>query len=338
MLAFIILFPIVVFVHELGHFLLARRAGVKVEAFAIGMGRKIFGWRDKHGTEWRLNIFPIGGYATLKGQADSPNQVDARGKKLEADNFEAKSVRQKFGIIFAGPAFNYVFGFLIFFALFALVGAPKTAAVVNEVLPNAAVAGVLHPGLKIVSVNGEGAENLGDIVKKGAPVELGLDDGRIVAVQPRLEDGVYKIGVSYSMAADKYEQMSFGSAITKAGGEVWRITSKTLSILGEMLTGARSSKELGGIISIAKASERALESGLYAFLFMVAFISISLGFFNLLPIPILDGGYLFIYIIEGIIRRPLPKRVKDALFWAGFGVIVLLMIIANGNDIMRLFK
>ncbi|MCL2439836.1 MAG: M50 family metallopeptidase [Alphaproteobacteria bacterium] len=343
LLAFLILFPIVVFVHELGHFWAARRNGVKVEAFAIGMGKVIWSRKDKLGTEWRLCLFPIGGYAQLKGQVDSARQIKVKNrKKLASDHFESKTRWQRFSIFAAGPAFNYAFGFLVFMGLFMTIGTPTTQLNVAGVVENSpAQIADIREGDIVVRVNGFDPENISREVREAPQVRLEvLREGETLEfiLVPSEEDGRRRVGIKYSENVVGYERQGMLSAAWESGDRIWEITTRTLSFLGEMIVGRRSTSDLGGIITIAKVGENAMSRGAWRFIYIIAFISISLGFFNLLPIPILDGGHLFITTIEGIFDRELPSIVKDVLFFIGFALVVGLMLIANGNDIIRLFR
>ncbi|MDR2098861.1 MAG: RIP metalloprotease [Rickettsiales bacterium] len=355
LLAFVILLPIVVFVHELGHFVFARLSGVRVDAFSIGFGRALCKWRDGRGTEWRIGMFPLGGYVKMLGQNDLPETAEARAaalKKLStrerAGHFEFKKRYQKAAVIAAGPVFNYIFGILVFFMLFAAVGRRDMPAFVKTVADGspAAVAG-LKGGDRLVEVAGRRVERMRDVslminsVPVGARVDIRVERGGselVIPVVPARENGKSVIGITYGMHFAGYARPGLLGAAGGAISEAWEITADTARAIGGMLTGAGSSKDLGGIISIAQVSGDALANGLYSFMYLVAFISISLGLFNLLPVPVLDGGYLLIYLLEGLARRNLPERVKDKMFFAGFAFIILLVLFATYNDIAKLLR
>lgn len=353
-IAFVILLPIIVFVHEFGHFLFARINGVKVEAFAIGFGKKLFGWRDSHGTDWKVCIIPLGGYVKMVGQSDTPESAEKRAEdrkkmteKEMAQSFEFKKRYQKASIVAAGPLFNFIFGMIVFFGLFFFAGIPDSSVVVHSVVSESAAqkAGV-KDGDKILSLDGvkvEKAKNIASIMKKadGSVIEMKvLRDGEVVdlKIEPTKDNNVYKLGIMYSAVYSNFKKVGFVGAMKASYDDTASIVSETLKGLGQMIIGQRSSKELGGMISIAQISGEALKNGLYSFLYLMALISISLGLFNLFPIPVLDGGYLFIYIIEGIIRRDLSEKIKEKLFFIGFVFIIFLLLLSNVNDILRLFK
>jgi regulator of sigma E protease len=352
LVAFIILLPLVVFVHELGHFVLARANGVRVDAFSIGFGKVLFKWRDRHGTEWRISLVPLGGYVKMFGQNDMPEKAEKKiafMKRLKPAerkaHFEFKTRLQRAAIIVAGPAANYLFAFLVFAALFVFVGVPRTPAVVSQALPDSpAVEAGIMAGDVIREIGGRRIVNARDISRvmgasDGSPLAVVVQrDGRDMALEltPKQEGGKYVLGISYSMRLEDYQRSSFAGAVSAALAEIWSITRDTTVSLGEMIAGRRSSRDLGGLISIAQVSGRALEGGAYSFLYLVAFISVSLGLFNLFPIPMLDGGYLLMYGIEALLRRDLPEKFKERMFMAGFALVIALLLLSNFNDIARL--
>ena len=353
-IAFIILLPIIVFVHEFGHFLFARINGVRVESFSIGFGPSLFSWKDKYNTVWKISAIPLGGYVKMLGQSDTPESVEEKQKKIKklskknkAESFEFKKRYQKASIVFAGPFFNFLFGFIVFWGLFFFVGQPKTNCIVIDVVKNspAYMAGI-KSGDRVIAINENSVENPRKIQKfiqqsNGKKIKIKLErDGKVLNLfaSPKKEKDSYFLGISYSSHFENYKKIGFIDSFIEAYNSVSNITTDTLKSLGEIISGDRSSKELGGMISIAKVSGDALSAGLYSFLYLIAFISISLGLFNLFPIPVLDGGYLFMYIIEGIIRRDIPEKIKEKIFFLGFIFIIFLLVLSNFNDIARILK
>ena len=353
-IAFVILLPVIVFVHEFGHFLFARINGVRVESFSIGFGPSLFSWTDKHNTVWKVSAVPLGGYVKMLGQSDTPESSKEKAKKSKkltakdrAESFEFKKRYQKASIVFAGPFFNFVFGFLVFFSLYFFTGISNTSTVVMEVIKDSpAYTSGIKAGDVILSIDGESVKNsrkISNLIKKSNGkkiiVKVKRDDKDLsISVTPEKKGNTYFLGVSYTSRFENYRRVGFTSAVIEAYNSVANIVTDTMHSLGEMIVGTRSSKELGGMISIAKVSGDALSAGLYAFLYLMAFISISLGLFNLFPIPVLDGGYLFIYMIEGIIRRDIPEKVKQVIFFIGFIFIIFLLLISNFNDVVRIIK
>lgn len=352
--AFIILIPIVVFVHEFGHFLFARINGVKVESFSIGFGMKLFGWRDSFGTEWKVCLVPLGGYVKMLGQSDTPEtseQKQANRKKLskkeKSESFEFKKRYQKASIVFAGPLFNFILGILVFFCLFFFIGMAKYSPVIHSVVKESpAVKAGLKSGDKLISLGSNKIEIASDVSKimkeaTGKPMPIVVErDGKVLkfSITPKKSDGKFLLGIVYAPKFENYTKVGFIDAVKNSYNQTSTIVVETVKSLGEMIIGKRSSKDLGGMISIAQISGSAFENGFYSFMYLMAFISISLGLFNLFPIPVLDGGYLFIYIIEGIIRRDLPEKLKEIMFLIGFWFIIFLLLLSNYNDIIRLLK
>ncbi|MBR4315655.1 MAG: RIP metalloprotease RseP [Alphaproteobacteria bacterium] len=353
-IAFIILLPIIVFVHEYGHFLFARINGVRVESFSIGFGPSLFEWKDKHNTVWKISAIPLGGYVKMLGQSDTPESAKEKAEKAKkltakekAESFQFKKLYQKASIVFAGPFFNFVFGFILFFSLFFFKGIPNTTSIVMDVVKDSpAYSSGIKTGDIFVSINGTLVENprsIGKIIKSSNGKKLDIVVNRSgknidISVIPEQKNDSYFLGVSYASKFENYKKIGFVKSIQESYSSIKNIVVDTVKSLGEILIGSRSSKELGGMISIAKVSGEALSSGFYSFLYLMSFISVSLGLFNLFPIPVLDGGYLFMYMIEGIIRREIPEKIKEVIFSIGFMFIIFLLLLSNFNDILRIVK
>ena len=352
--AFVILLPVVVFVHEFGHFIFARINGVKVEAFSIGFGKKLFGWKDSHGTDWKVCLVPLGGYVKMLGQSDAPETAEEKevsrkklSQKEKKESFEFKTRFQKASICVAGPVFNFIFGLVVFFGLFFFYGVPNNPPVIHNVVVNspAELAGI-KAGDKILQIGDKvitDANDIAKIMKKvdGSSLLVKVErEGKLMdmSVSPKKENDKYVMGISYALAFGNYKKVSFGQAVVASYKLTSSIVVDTMKSLGEMVVGKRSSKELGGMISIGQMSGNALRNGFYTFMYFMALISISLGLFNLFPIPVLDGGYLFIYLIEGIIRRDLSEKIKEKMFFVGFMFIIFLLLLSNFNDVVRLVK
>ncbi len=353
-IAFIILLSIIVFVHELGHFFMARYYGVKVLRFSIGIGKPVFSTYDKYGTQWCVSALPLGGYVTMLGQSDLPESqqkiAEKRNKltkKEKLESYEFKNRFQKIMIAFAGPLFNFIFAFIVFTCLFLFRGSPnKTVVTIKDFLPKAPIitSGV-KIGDEIVSVNNILVSNpveLKDILDKTKGNELLLtvkrsDEILSFRVQPLKKENRYILGVMLESKVLSYEKLGFVNSVTAAYESIKGIVTSTTKGLGQMITGKRSSKELGGVISIAKVSKSAFDNGFYSYLFIMAVISVSLGLFNIFPIPMLDGGYILIYLIESVIRKNIPDKVQAVIFKTGFAFIIFLMILSNVNDLLRLF-
>ncbi len=351
-IAFVILLSLIVFVHELGHFLFARLYGVKVIRFSIGIGKPIFKTYDKYGTEWCVAAFPLGGYVSMLGQSDMPESETERQekrnkltKKEKLESYEFKNRFQKIMIAFAGPLFNFIFAFVVFMGLFLFRGAPnKTATIIKNFAPNTKIASVgIKVGDEIISVNNETSSlNFSRILamSKGNDVMVKIKrDGKLLSfkVKPVKQNDMYILGVMLESKVLSYTKLGFWNSAAASYDSIKGIVVSTSKALSQMITGKRSSKELGGVISIAKISKSAFDNGIYSYLFIMAVISVSLGLFNVFPIPMLDGGYILLYLIESVIRRDIPEKIQVIAFKIGFGFIVFLMILSNVNDLLRLF-
>ncbi|MDX9689527.1 MAG: RIP metalloprotease RseP [Alphaproteobacteria bacterium] len=354
---FLVVLGLVVFVHEFGHFWIARRAGVKIEGFSIGFGPEIVGWHDKLGTRWRLAWIPFGGYVKMFGDADPSSFGPSEEVKTmtEAEKkmaFYAQPVRKRFAIVLAGPAFNYLFGAFVLALLFAFNGQPYTSTKIASVVDASPAAKVgMKEGDTVLSIDGKPMESFEQIkrlimLSDGQPVSLvyqreGTDI--TVNVTPEIQTitdrfgGEHKQGVLGIVSKDRaYRDLGVGASILEAFLEVGRITGDTMKGLGQMIMGTRSAEELGGPLRIAEMSGKVAKDGLSAFFWFVAMISVNLGLINLFPIPLLDGGHLFFYIVESLRGRPLGDRVQEYGLRFGAAVVLFLMVFATWNDLVHL--
>lgn len=361
---FIILLGILVFVHEFGHFIVARLTGVQVDAFSIGFGHIFWRRKDKYGTEWRLSAIPLGGYCQFLGDADGASAgVDDKVHELTEEEkkraFPFQSPFKKLAIVFAGPLANYLFAIIILASIFFFLGKIVFPPVVGGIMDGGAAqkAGIMLND-RIVKVNGNTITTFDDIRREVALV----DDGNMVTIE-LLRDGK-KLVLSFPITELEYspngegtvkqrmlgiksvnsvevehKDMSLLAALKDACAQSWNITEATLRGVGQMVTGKRSSEELGGIIRIAEMSgDITKKNGWLDFVMFMALLSINLGLINLFPIPVLDGGHIVIFLLEIVIGREINSRVKDTLFKIGFGLLILLMVFATWNDVVRLFN
>ena len=362
---FIILLGILVFVHEFGHFIVARFCGVQVDAFSIGFGKTLWSRKDKHGTEWKLSAIPLGGYCQFLGDADGASaSVDEKVSSLTDEEKKKAFVFQnpfkKLAIVLAGPLANYVFAIFVFAAVFVAFGKIVFPPVVGEVMEGGAAqkAGIVAED-RIVSINGHRISSFDDIRREVALIDDGniaslevLRHGEKILLTFPIEEMAYspdcgKTQVKQRMLGIKsvnrieveHQKMTFISAVKEACVQTWDITEATLRGVGQMITGQRSSEELGGIIRIAEMSgDITKKYGALDFLMFMALLSINLGLINLFPIPVLDGGHVVIFLLEIVFRREINNRVKETLFKIGFSLLILLMVFATWNDVVRLFK
>ena len=347
-LSFILVIGVLIVVHEMGHFLVARKFGVKIEKFSIGFGPKIFS-RTVGETEYRLAWIPLGGYVKMLGEND-PEQVSPEERDR---SFSALPVSKRMAIAAAGPVANFILAFFLFTAVF-WIGIPVLEPVVGKVLPKspAQMAGLM-PGDKILSVNGTPLSSWNDLRKQietraGKTLHVIVKRGNValpVEIVPRSEIGsdLYgekvpqgKIGVA---PQGEIRQVRYGlfDGLGKGFLKTVNVTRITFVSLYKILTGAISSKNLGGPILIAQMSAKAAKSGVVNLLIFMGFISVTLGVMNLLPVPVLDGGHMLFLAAEGILRRPLSIRVRELSMQVGFVILLTIMVFAFYNDLMRLF-
>lgn len=351
-LPFVAVLTVLVFVHELGHYLVARWCGVAVETFSIGFGREIYGWNDSRGTRWRFSILPFGGYVKFAGDHGPASTPDRAAPADDPDNFHNKPLWQRAAVVVAGPAANFLFAIFIFAALFISLGQPQTPARVDTVLPDsaAALAG-LQPGDLIVAADGETVDDFGDIrrivaVNLDRELDLAVErDGEIVrfVLRPEvveIDDGfgrasrVGRIGIT-AVAQSEYRSLGPLEAVGEAVERTWETTTATLSAVGDMFIGERSVQELRGPLGIAHLSGEVAQFGIVSLVNFAAFISISLGLINLFPIPMLDGGHLLFYAVEAVRGRPLGEATQEIGYRIGLGLVVGLMLLATMNDVVQ---
>lgn len=356
--AFLVLIVVVVFVHEFGHFIIARLNGVRVEVFSIGMGPELFGWNDRYGTRWRVSLVPLGGYVKFFGDVDEASG-QARDDLTEDEKrvaFPHKKLWQRASIVFAGPAFNFVFAILIFAAFFLMLGRPVVPAIVGQVMENSAAASVgLVPGDRIVSIQDVRVNRFSDVqrlvplyghsdmtivIERDGHLQTLVAHPEIAVVEDALgnKQATPRLGVAIDTGTITYDPMSVSGALAAASEETWNITSSTLVVLKQIITGTRSADELGGPIRIAQASAQAAQVGIRTYVWLIALLSVNLGLINLLPIPPLDGGHLLFHSLEGALRRPLGERLQDIGMKLGLLFVFGVMIFATWNDITRLFQ
>ena len=347
-LAFLVVLGVLVFIHELGHYLAARWRGVHVEAFSIGFGRTIAGWTDRVGTHWKLGWLPLGGYVKLHGQ-ERPEDVsdEVRAGWMPGRTFQEKSVLSRAIVVAAGPIANFILAAVIFTVLYGFLGRPIATPVIGEVVPNSAAATAgLDVGDRITDIN-------------GAPIHRFEDIQRIVSQRPgdTLDLTVQRAGASLHLpvtvgsqeingtrtgllgirgASTEFERLSPGSAIVAGATQTYDIAAQTLVGLWQMITGHRGTEDLGGPLRIAQLSGQAASLGFASVLSLMGFLSVSLGLINLFPIPVLDGGHLMFYLAEALRGRPVPPRAQEYGYRCGFALLAALFIFATWNDLSHL--
>lgn len=438
--SFLLVITILVFVHEWGHYIVARMCGVRVESFSIGFGKEIFGYKDKAGTRWKFSLIPLGGYVKLFGDTDpaSAGHTDnvEDGDKIRPMTpaekevaFFTKPVWKRALIVFAGPAINYIFAVILLTGLYMTSGqplpSPTAAAIIdgssadkygfkpqdqilsidgikinsfNDIRREMMISldqerhfiverdgqeieltaiperkemtdrfgfksttgllGVISPehGVqisKIKTINGTAYETEEEIIrvlkeKMGTTYKMEIQRGSeidLLTVKPvkdynegmsNPEDPLYKVLLLSNRPAEDLIVYTPPRAVIKAIESTYSITRDTMRALGQIVTGVRSATELGGIIRIAAFAGEMAQQGAVALILFTALLSVNLGFINLLPIPLLDGGHLLFYAIESILKRPIPEQIQEYAFRAGLVFLVGVMAFANLNDLLQM--
>lgn len=353
--AFIFALSVLVFFHELGHYWVARRNGVKVEAFSIGFGPELFGWNDKADTRWKVCLMPFGGYVKMFGDADAasagPNEEAREFTQEEKDlSFFYKPLRARAAIVAAGPIANFILAVVLFAILYMAVGVPeKFYAGIGEVTADSAAeeAG-LQKGDRVLSLNGQNLETFDDlrtIVLANPNVALEaviLRGGSelLMSVTPKAqEQGEKTIGLlGVRPDPEQAEIVRYNPIEASWMGvqKTYELTGQILGHLGKLITGEGNVKDLSGPLRIAQVSGEAAQSGFENLIYLMAVLSVNLGLINLFPIPMLDGGHLVFYAAEAIRGKPLSEKVQEYGFRVGLTLVLGLMIFATWNDLAQL--
>lgn len=348
LIAALIILGVLIFVHELGHFLVAKLCGVKVEKFSLGFGRKLLGKRVGE-TEYLISVFPLGGYVKMLGESDD-GEIDPADA---GRSFSAKPPLVRFLIVAAGPSFNLLFAYLVFIVVL-LIGYPLDSAKIGTLVPKkpAAAAG-LKPGDVVVSVDGKKVtfweEMATEIIdSKGATISIGVRRGSesfTVAIPPEVVTEKNLLGekmtrriIGIGPSEEKILKKSGpGEAVVLGFTQTVNLIRITLVMMEKLVERAVPLDNIGGPIMIVAEAGKQAAAGGANFLFFMAALSVNLGVLNLLPIPVLDGGHLFFTLIEAVFRRPVSMKVREAAQQVGLILLIGLMILAFYNDIIRYF-
>jgi regulator of sigma E protease len=358
---FLFVLTVVVFFHELGHFLVARWCGVKVTAFSIGFGPEIVGFNDRHGTRWKLSAIPLGGYVKFLGDDNAASVPDHEAANAMTEeerkvSFVHKPVGSRAAVVAAGPIANFILAILIFAGVFMFAGKQTTTARVDAIQDaSAAQAAGFKAGDLVLSINGTSIASFADmqrIVSISAGEKLAVEVERgsqriILEAVPQMREvkdnfgNVHRLGVlgisrSMSPGDIRTEKMGPVAALGAGAKETWFVVDRTLSYIGGIFAGRENADQLGGPIRIAQVSGQVATAGFVALLHLTAVLSVSIGLLNLFPIPLLDGGHLLFYAVEAVRGRPLSERAQEVGFRIGLAIVVVLMIFATFNDIVHL--
>jgi regulator of sigma E protease len=361
LLPFLFVLSLVVFFHELGHFLVARWCGVRVLVFSIGFGPELLGFHDRYGTRWKIAAVPLGGYVKFLGDdnpASTPDRerLAAMDAEQRAHSFMFQPVLKRAAIVVAGPLANFVLAIVIFAGILMLFGMQTMSARVDQVQPaSPAAAAGFKPGDLVLAIDGQKIDSFADmqrIVADSAGKTLHITVDRngaeiVLIATPVLHEekdifgnveriGLLGIGRSPTPGDMKYQRVSPPRAAWMGAQETWFVVDKTLTYLGRVVVGRERANQLGGPIRIAQMSEQVASISFVALVHLAAVLSVSIGLLNLFPIPLLDGGHLLFYSIEAARGRPLSERAQEVGFRIGFAIVVMLMIFATFNDIVHL--
>ncbi len=359
--SFIAVITLLVFGHELGHYLVARWNGVWVRVFSIGFGPELIGWNDRLGTRWKISMIPLGGYIQMLDEKDleSDALVQLRAKNsaafdhlMRTEGFHHKTLWQRAAIVVAGPLANFILAFFLLAILYATFGQSYTPARVGVVVEGgAAEAAGVTPGDVIVDIGGktiERMEEVQEVVRTNPDRRLQFTlkrDGENIrlAIVPRSFEVSAPSGMTYTIGrigivGEEKKRIRRNPAVAFALGvtETWRMTDLILATLGEIVTGDRGADQLSGPAGIAMLSGDIMASGISNLLWFMAFLSVNLGLLNLLPVPILDGGHLVFLGIEAVRGRRLSEKAEQKSMQVGVALLLALVIFATANDLLRL--
>ena len=357
LLSFFIVISVIVFVHEFGHYIVAKWCGVKISAFSIGFGKEILGWTDRSGTRWKISLLPLGGYVKMYGDASEASTadmsaLDSMSEEEKKLTFHHKPLSRKAAIVAAGPMANFVLTIAVFTYFIMTSGLPSVEPVVGAVMPNSAAeeAG-LKPGDRVIQINDEKVKSFNDIpylisTNLGTPVTLHIDrsgEQSIITLTPKnveeddgLGNKVKRPMIGIRSADIKYEDVGPMTALAESVRRTYMICETTLRVIGQIVTGQRGAQDLRGPVGIAEISGQAAQKDFHTVLWLIAMLSANLGLVNLLPIPLLDGGHLAYYAAEALRGRPLAEKVQEWGFKIGFAILATLMAFTLFNDIRRL--
>jgi len=356
--SFFIILSVIVFIHEFGHYLIAKLCGVKIESFSIGFGKELIGFNDTSGTRWKISLLPLGGYVKMFGDASSASTIDAEAIERmspseRALTFHFKSLPKKAAIVAAGPCANFILTIAVFTYFIMTTGLPSADPIVGAVMPDSpAQAAGLVAGDRILQINEDKVSSFNDIpylisTNLGTPVTLLVaraDKEFTMTITPKEVEDDDGLGnkikhplIGIKSAEIKYQDVGLVRALGESVRRTYMLCASTLKVVGQMITGKRGASDLKGPIGIAQLSGQATDKDFHTALWLIAMLSANLGLVNLFPIPLLDGGHLAYYAAEALNGRPLAKKVQEYGFRVGFVILFGLMAFTLVNDLSKLF-
>ncbi len=361
MVPFILVLSLLVFVHEMGHYLVGRWCGIRSTAFSVGFGPELIGFTDKRGTRWKISAIPLGGYVKFFGDEDVSSKPDSdslSGLTLEerAQTLAGAKLWKRAATVAAGPIANFILAILIFAALFTIYGRMISDPIVSEVRENSAAqtAGVL-PGDRLVAIDGENVKTFEDVrryvaVRPATPITVTVERNGQQLNLPmvptrtettdqfgnKMELGIIGIVTDQTRGNFRHVTYSPGEALVEGVRETGHVVTGTFAYIGNLVTGRMNADQLGGPVRVAQASGQMASLGFAAVIQLAALLSVSIGLLNLMPVPVLDGGHLVFYAIEAIRGRPLGTGAQEVAFRIGLAMIFSLMVFATWNDISSL--
>lgn len=363
LLSFVLILSFVVFVHEYGHYIVAKKFGVKIESFSIGFGKEIFGWNDKYGTRWKLSMIPLGGYVKMFGDQNPASQPGKEVKKISKEErklaFFYKPLYQRFLIVLAGPMANYLLAIIVTFFILVKFGTSISSNIISEVMPDLPAEMVgMRSGDKVVKIGNSRIETFTDLQQI---VQINPNILLNVTVERGNQEILFELTPKEKVSKDflgneiktgyigvksgevEFQDVGFFRALPLSISETWDSTVLTLKVVKQLILGQRSISDLSGPVKIAQYSGQVTKKSLtkdengkrniYLIFWFISMLSVNLGLMNLLPIPVLDGGHLLLYSIEFIRRKELPQKVQEVFFALGFSFLILLFIVVSFNDI-----
>ncbi|NQW00704.1 MAG: RIP metalloprotease RseP [Rhodospirillales bacterium] len=354
---FLLVLTVLVFVHEWGHYWVARRNNVRVEVFSIGFGPEIYGWNAASGTRWKISAIPLGGYVKMFGEGDDASNTADRPPLTEEEkavSFHYKSIGQRAAIVAAGPIVNFIFAIFAFAVLAGVIGTAVPLAAVGKVVKDSAAAAAgLLPGDQFVSIDGENINYFSDlrrivsaspnkslafvVNRDGEELQVNATPLPSVRTNPEgVEVEVGLLGVEWNPEFIEYERQNPVMALWIGVERTYFVTTNILSYIGDMVSGRRGTDELGGPLRIAQISGEMAKQGLAEVILLMAMLSVNLGLINLFPIPMLDGGHLAFYAIEALLGKPLGEKAQEYGFRFGLILVLMLVVFVTWNDLVHL--